>query len=185
MLGTGFEARVRDYKATHTEKMERFKNAIFKQRENINADSGINGTHMEMPLKEAKKETEAENGTKNKPIKRAEREEIVKASSSQPIGYYLKHRINEKLIEGLVDNHRHSLAIHLYIYPLVIAEDVLVEVVEHVYAVDFMILDTKEDEKRPFILGTPLKTAKAVIKFEKGTITLRYGKSKISFHKIP
>nr|GEY98942.1 hypothetical protein [Tanacetum cinerariifolium] len=44
----------------------------------------------------------------------------------------------------------------------------------------------KEDEKRPFILGTPLLTmAKAVIKFDKGTITLRSGKSKISFHRIP
>ncbi|GJY34395.1 hypothetical protein Tco_0418864 [Tanacetum coccineum] len=43
-----------------------------------------------------------------------------------------------------------------------------------------------EDENRPFILGTPfLTTAKAVIKFDKGTITLRSGKSKISFHRIP
>ncbi|GJX57844.1 hypothetical protein Tco_0287741 [Tanacetum coccineum] len=39
---------------------------------------------------------------------------------------------------------------------------------------------------RPFILGTPfLTTAKAVIKFDKGTITLRSGKSKINFHRIP
>ncbi|GKA39019.1 hypothetical protein Tco_0731570 [Tanacetum coccineum] len=42
------------------------------------------------------------------------------------------------------------------------------------------------DEKRPFILGTPfLTTAKVVIKFNKGTIVLRSGKSKISFHRIP
>ncbi|GJV92486.1 MAK10-like protein [Tanacetum coccineum] len=52
--------------------------------------------------------------------------------------------------------------------------------------VDFVILDIKEDEKRPFILGTPfLTTAKAVIKFDKGTITLRSGKSKVNFHRIP
>ncbi|GJX71136.1 zinc finger, CCHC-type containing protein [Tanacetum coccineum] len=70
------------------------------------ADGGINGTDTEMPVKEAKKEIEAEKGTKNKPIKRAEREETVNASSSQPVGNYLKHRINEKLIEGLIDNHR-------------------------------------------------------------------------------
>ncbi|GKD46872.1 zinc finger, CCHC-type containing protein [Tanacetum coccineum] len=64
--------------------------------------------------------------------------------------------------------------------------DVLVEVAEHVYPVDFMIFDIKEDENRPFILGTPfLTTAKAMIKFNKGTITLRSGKSKISFHMIP
>ncbi|GJX76048.1 zinc finger, CCHC-type containing protein [Tanacetum coccineum] len=68
---------------------------------------------------------------------------------------------------------RLSLASHSYINPLGIAEDVLVEVAKHVYHMDFVILDIKEDEKRPFILGTPfLITAKAVIKFNKGTITL-------------
>ncbi|GKC54370.1 zinc finger, CCHC-type containing protein [Tanacetum coccineum] len=83
-------------------------------------------------------------------------------------------------------NVRLSLASHSYIYPLGIAEDILVKVAEHVYPVDFVILDIKEDEKRPFILGTPfLTTAKAVIKIDKGTITLRSGKSKISFHRIP
>ncbi|GJX37921.1 hypothetical protein Tco_0251224 [Tanacetum coccineum] len=35
-LGTSFEARVRDYMAAHTERMERFENTIFKQREEIN-----------------------------------------------------------------------------------------------------------------------------------------------------
>ncbi|GKF16391.1 zinc finger, CCHC-type containing protein [Tanacetum coccineum] len=76
---------------------------------------------------------------------------------------------------------RLSLASHSYIYRLGIAEDVLVKVAEHVYPIDFMILDIKENEKRPFILGTPfLKTAKATIKFDKGTITLRSGKSKAS-----
>nr|GEW62829.1 hypothetical protein [Tanacetum cinerariifolium] len=70
------------------------------------ADDGINEIDTEMPVKEAKKETEAENGTKNKPIKRAEKEETSEASSSQPVGYCQKHKINEKLIEGLVDNNR-------------------------------------------------------------------------------
>ncbi|GJR38266.1 reverse transcriptase domain-containing protein [Tanacetum coccineum] len=81
---------------------------------------------------------------------------------------------------------RLSLASHSYIYPLEIAEDVLVEVVEHVHPIDFVILDIKENKKRPFILGTPfLTTNKAVIKFDKGTITLRSGKNKISFNRIP
>ncbi|GJR08627.1 hypothetical protein Tco_0791279 [Tanacetum coccineum] len=35
-LGTTFEARVRDYMAAHSERMERFENAISKQREEIN-----------------------------------------------------------------------------------------------------------------------------------------------------
>nr|GEV21337.1 hypothetical protein [Tanacetum cinerariifolium] len=81
---------------------------------------------------------------------------------------------------------RLSLASHSYIYPLGIAEDVLVEVVGYVYPVDFMIYYIKEDEKRPFILGTPfLTTAKVVIKFDNGTITLRSRKNKISFHRMP
>nr|GEV66177.1 MAK10-like protein [Tanacetum cinerariifolium] len=47
-------------------------------------------------------------------------------------------------------------------------------------------IDIREDEKRPFILGTSfLMTAKVVIKFDKGTITPRSRKSKISFHMIP
>ncbi|GJX37920.1 zinc finger, CCHC-type, retrotransposon gag domain protein [Tanacetum coccineum] len=80
---------------------------------------------------------------------------------------------------------RLSLASHSYIYPLGIAEDMLVEVAEHVFPVDFVILDIKENKKRPFILGKPFLTiAKATFKFDTGTITLRLGKSKISFHRI-
>ncbi|GKB90011.1 reverse transcriptase domain-containing protein [Tanacetum coccineum] len=78
-----------------------------------------------------------------------------------------------------------SLVSHSYIYSLGIVEDVLVEVAEHVFPVDFMILDIKENKKRPFILGTPfLTTAKVTIKFDIGTITLRSGKSKVSFYRI-
>ncbi|GKE92731.1 zinc finger, CCHC-type containing protein [Tanacetum coccineum] len=214
---------------------------------------------MKIPVKEA----ERNNETKIKPVKRAEKKEVEELLSSRPVEYYLKHRINEKLIEGLVDNNRFndslsrarigkvkgktynvlpqgpvyeailkknitkkedirgnfeipcsigdlkhinalidqgsdmyvmpystymkltdertaeidirlSLARHSYIYPLGIAEDVLVGVVEHVYPIDFVILDIKENEKRPFILGTSfLITTKATIKFDKGTITLR------------
>ncbi|GJV14034.1 hypothetical protein Tco_1359357, partial [Tanacetum coccineum] len=35
-LGTTFKARVRDYMTAHTKRIKRFKNAIFKQREEIN-----------------------------------------------------------------------------------------------------------------------------------------------------
>ncbi|GJW15678.1 zinc finger, CCHC-type containing protein [Tanacetum coccineum] len=99
-----------------------------------------------------------------------------------PISTYMK-LTDERSAETDI---RLSLASHSYIYPLRIVEDVLIEVAEHVYPVDFVILDIKENEKRLFILGTPfLTTAKAVIKFDKGTVTLRSGKSKISFHRIP
>ncbi|GKA06981.1 zinc finger, CCHC-type containing protein [Tanacetum coccineum] len=241
----------------------------------VNDIEKTNRSDTKTPVKKIEKGNKAENGTKNEPIKRAEWEEAVEAPSSQLVGYYLKHRINEKLIEGLLDNHRFndslsrvrvgkmkgktynllpkgpvyeailkkkitrkediggnfeipcnigglehinalvdqgsnvnimplstymkltderpaktdirlSLTSHSYISPLGIAEDILVDVAGYVYPVDFVILDIREDEKRPFILGTPfLTTAKAVIKFDKGTITLRSRKSKISFHKIP
>ncbi|GJQ92181.1 zinc finger, CCHC-type containing protein [Tanacetum coccineum] len=299
-LGTTFEARVRDYMAAHSERMERFENAIFKQREeindrmtkmfrllkelttsrtpekvlireeakfpitkNVNSISLARGeeersdktdetlgntvkstvTEIEILVKEAKRNNE----TKNKPIKKAEKNEVEEVLSSRPVEYYLKHRMNEKLIKGIgpvyeailkkkitkkedvrgnfkipcsIGGHKHvnalvdqgsdvnvmpystymkhtdkmpaetnirlSLASHSYIYPLGISEDVLVEVAKHVYPIDFMILDIKENKKRPFMLGTPfLTTAKAAIKFDKDTITLRSRKSKISFHRIP
>ncbi|GJV08193.1 ATP-dependent DNA helicase PIF1-like protein [Tanacetum coccineum] len=99
---------------------------------------------------------EVENGTNNEEIRsmkekitREEIEELVEMPRSQPIGYYLKHEINKELIEG-------------------IAEDVLVEIAGYIYPVDFMILDVKEDKKKPFILGTPfLTTAKAEIRKER------------------
>nr|GEU88416.1 retrovirus-related Pol polyprotein from transposon TNT 1-94 [Tanacetum cinerariifolium] len=59
-------------------------------------------TKMKMLVKEAEKEDEAE----NKPNRKAGKEETTEAPSSQPVEYYLKHRINEKLIEGLVGNRR-------------------------------------------------------------------------------
>ncbi|GJV69088.1 retrovirus-related pol polyprotein from transposon TNT 1-94 [Tanacetum coccineum] len=95
----------------------------------------------------------------------------------------VKKLTNERLTEMDI---RLSLASHSYMYPLGILEDILVDVAGYVYPIDFVILDIKEDEKRPFILGTSfLTTAKAVIKFDKGIVTLRYGKSKMSFHRIP
>ncbi|GJR91346.1 retrovirus-related pol polyprotein from transposon TNT 1-94 [Tanacetum coccineum] len=67
-----------------------------------------------------------------------------------------------------------------------IVKDVLVEIAGYIYLVDFVILDVKEDKKKPFILGTSfLTTAKAEIRFDKETITLKYGKNKINFFKIP
>nr|GEV35989.1 hypothetical protein [Tanacetum cinerariifolium] len=54
----------------------------------------------EMPVMEAETKNKAQNGAENKTIKTPENEETVEASSSQPIAYYLKHKINEKLIKG-------------------------------------------------------------------------------------
>ncbi|GKG05448.1 hypothetical protein Tco_0325534, partial [Tanacetum coccineum] len=60
------------------------------------------GTEMKIPVKEA----EMNNETKSKPIKKAEEEEVVEVLMFRPVEYYLKYRINEKLIEGLVNNNR-------------------------------------------------------------------------------
>ncbi|GJZ12953.1 reverse transcriptase domain-containing protein [Tanacetum coccineum] len=91
-----------------------------------------------------------------------------------PLSTYMK-LTDERLVEIDI---RLSLASHSYIYPLGIAKDILVDVASYVYPMDFAFLDVKEDEKRPFILGTPFMiTAKAMIKFDKGTITLRSRKS--------
>ncbi|GJT35915.1 hypothetical protein Tco_0926334 [Tanacetum coccineum] len=51
---------------------------------------------------------------------------------------------------------RLSLASHSFIYPLGIAEDVLVEVAGYVYLVDFMILDIKEDKNALHLRNTIL-----------------------------
>ncbi|GKA68258.1 zinc finger, CCHC-type containing protein [Tanacetum coccineum] len=97
-------------------------------------------------------------------------EELVEMPRSQPIGYYFKHEINEKLIEALIG----------------IVEDVLVEIAGYIYPIDFVILDVKEDNKKPYILRTPfLTTTNAEIRFDKGTITLKSGKNKINFLRIP
>ncbi|GKE16411.1 putative reverse transcriptase domain-containing protein [Tanacetum coccineum] len=147
-------------------------------------------TETKMPVKEAEKEDEA----KKEPNRKVRKEKTTRAPSSQPVEYYLKNRINKKLTEGLVDNHRKKITRNEDIggnfkIPCNIGGlkhmNSLVEVAKHVCPMDFVILDIKEDEKRPFILGTPfLTTSKAVIKFDKGTITLRSRKSKISFHRI-
>ncbi|GKF07884.1 hypothetical protein Tco_0042108, partial [Tanacetum coccineum] len=113
-LGTTFEARVREYMVAHTERIKRFKNAIFKQQEEINdrmtemfgllkelttreeekneddnatTDNNIerpDGSDAEMPLKEVEKENEAEDGIKNEPIKSTEKE-LTRAKDEEAV----------------------------------------------------------------------------------------------------
>nr|GEX97585.1 hypothetical protein [Tanacetum cinerariifolium] len=63
-------------------------------------------TEAEMPVKKIETKNEAENEARNKSVKTPENEEAMEAPGSQPVAYYLKHKINDKLIEGLVDNNR-------------------------------------------------------------------------------
>ncbi|GKA97904.1 zinc finger, CCHC-type containing protein [Tanacetum coccineum] len=245
-LGTTFEVRAWDNMTTHTERMERFENSIFKQRKEINdrmtemfgllkklitsrtpekvlireeAKFPITKNVNSISLAKGEEERRARvRKLKGKTYNLSPRGPVYEAilrkkiTRKEDIGGNFKIPCNIgglKHINALVDqgsdvnvmplstymkltdersaemNIKLSLASHSYIYPLGIAEDILVEVAEHVYPMDFVILDIKEDEKRPFILGTSfLTTSKAVIKFDKGTITLRFGNSKISFHRI-
>ncbi|GJY83020.1 hypothetical protein Tco_0496396 [Tanacetum coccineum] len=53
-----------------------------------------------MLVRKAERENGAGNRIKNEPIKRDKKEEGVEAPSSQLVEYYLKYKINEKLIDG-------------------------------------------------------------------------------------
>ncbi|GJX77048.1 hypothetical protein Tco_0323859 [Tanacetum coccineum] len=75
---------------------------IVKTNETLDNTVKLTGTFTGIPVKEA----EGNNETENKLIEKAKKEEVVEAPSSRPVEYYLKHRINEKLIEGIVDNPR-------------------------------------------------------------------------------
>ncbi|GJT94921.1 hypothetical protein Tco_1090439 [Tanacetum coccineum] len=61
-------------------------------------------TETETPVMEVEKINEVANGTKL--TNTSENDEAVEAPGSQPVAYYLKHQINEKLIKGLVNNNR-------------------------------------------------------------------------------
>nr|GFA15759.1 hypothetical protein [Tanacetum cinerariifolium] len=64
-------------------------------------------------------------------------------------------RYNDSLLAtrlGKMDYERYN-SLHVGI-----AEDVLVEIADYVYLIDFVILDVKEDKKKPFILGIPFLT---------------------------
>ncbi|GJS67278.1 MAK10-like protein [Tanacetum coccineum] len=181
-----------------------------------------NRSNVAKTIEEVDRDDEAENKTNKELVMSTEKDlvgekvrELVETPKSQPVKFYLKHKINKELIEGLVGNPRFndsllamqsgglkymdalvdqgsdvnvmplstynrltneklvktdirlSLASQSHIYPLGIAEDVLVEIAGFIYHVDFLILDIKEDRKRSFILGTPfLTTAKAEIRIK-------------------
>ncbi|GJU59532.1 MAK10-like protein [Tanacetum coccineum] len=193
--------------------MERFKNSIFKQREEINIRMAkMFGLLKELTVKWRKKRGVRNNGVvsenivePNKSIvaetlEGVDRDDEVEDKTKgglkymnalvdqgsdvnvMPLSTY--NRVTgEKLVKTDI---RLSLISQSNIYPLGIAENVLVEIADFIYPVDFVILDIKEDRKRPFILGTPfLTTAKAKIRFDKGQLTLKSGKNKTNFFKTP
>ncbi|XP_047948956.1 uncharacterized protein LOC125194774 [Salvia hispanica] len=61
-------------------------------------------------------------------------------------------------------------------YPEGIIEDVLVQVNDFIFPVDFVVLDMEEDMNVPLILGRPfLATGKALIDLSRGELTIRMG----------
>ncbi|GKD04817.1 MAK10-like protein, partial [Tanacetum coccineum] len=228
--------------ATHTERIERFENAIFRQREEINDRMAeIFGLLKELTATRTPEKVLMGEEARHPITKNVNSISLIRIEEGENGG---NNRINEKLIEGLVENQkfndslsatrvgkmkqktynllpkglmhvvilkkkitrkediggnieipckigglkhtnalvdqgsnvnimpfsiynkltnerpaetdfRLSLDSHSYMYPLGIAEDVSVDVVGYVYFMDFVILDIRVDEKRPFILGTP------------------------------
>ncbi|GKE35004.1 hypothetical protein Tco_1454326 [Tanacetum coccineum] len=187
-----------------------------------------------MPVKEAETKNSAENGAENKSTKN---EETVEAPGSQPIAYYLKHKINEKLIKGLVNNNRfnnsrsrtrvgkkkgkeYKVLLGGPVYDAILKKKITkkedigwnfeipcnIGDLKHVNALvdqgsdvnvmpysTYMKLTDERPAKTDIRLSLashsyiyPLGIAEDVlVEFDKGTITLRSGKSKVSFHRIP
>lgn len=53
-------------------------------------------------------------------------------------------------------------------------EDVLVKVDKFTFHVDFVVMDMKEDEEVPLILGRPfMKTARIIVDVDKGKLQVR------------
>ncbi|GKA36483.1 hypothetical protein Tco_0722974 [Tanacetum coccineum] len=167
MLEPSFEAQVQNYMKAQTERMKRFEEAIYKQRDEINermteisnllkeltkekspekvlvreevskpvakyinaislvrvesdkdreSDEIVDKDIME-PIelvdkeeaRDDKKDNESD-GSENKNSTRWGKyaDSLMEMPRSQPIGYYLKRKINEKTIEGLIDNHKYN-----------------------------------------------------------------------------
>ncbi|GJT52309.1 MAK10-like protein [Tanacetum coccineum] len=157
--------------AAHSERMKKFEEAIYEQREEINERM----TKMFSLLKEY---------TKGKsPEKVLVREEV-----SKPITKYVNaislvriENDKDKECDEVIDK---QIVEPIKFYPssvtLMNMEDVLEEVAGFVYPMDFVILDIKEDDYMPLILGTPfLITTRTEIKCDKGSMTLKAGKFKV------
>jgi len=55
-----------------------------------------------------------------------------------------------------------------------VVEDVLVKVDKFMFPVDFVVMDMKQDEEVPLILGKPfMKTARVIIDVDKGELKVR------------
>ncbi|GJR50620.1 hypothetical protein Tco_1401141 [Tanacetum coccineum] len=156
------------------------------------------------PIESLNKEEEMEEGTDGRSVKgkkeeltgvKMEVEVLVETPRSRHIGYYLKHKINKKLIEGLIDNHKYNesfLDIRLgkmdhETYKSLPAKSMYNAILKKK-------LVKKDDMERNFVIPCNIGGIKNTfldnnqgrdIRFEKGMITLNSGKNKIYFVKVP
>jgi len=64
-----------------------------------------------------------------------------------------------------------------------VVEDVLVKVDKFMFPVDFVVIDIKEDEEVPLVLGRPfMKTARIIVDVDKGELQLRAQNEEVTFH---
>ena len=76
-----------------------------------------------------------------------------------------------------------QLADRSFKHPAGILEDVPLQVGDFTILVDFVIVDMKEDEKTPLILGRPfLRTAGVVVDYKQGKLSLSVGQDIIEFN---
>ena len=62
-------------------------------------------------------------------------------------------------------------------------EDVLVKVDKFIFSVDFVVMDIKEDDEVPFILGRPfMKTARIITDVDKGKLKVRTQDDEVTFN---
>ena len=68
-------------------------------------------------------------------------------------------------------------------YPYGVVEDVLVKVDKFMFPVDFVVMDIKEYEEVPLVLGRPfMKTVRIIVDVDKGELQLRAQNEKVTFH---
>nr|GFA01014.1 zinc finger, CCHC-type [Tanacetum cinerariifolium] len=90
-------------------------NAI-KPKEEVDMKKKVEDKTSNEPIMSMKEEItvdikdEVVSGTTDEPVRNVmeDPKELVEMPRLQPVGYYLKHEINEKLIEGLVGNQRYN-----------------------------------------------------------------------------
>ncbi|GKA12657.1 hypothetical protein Tco_0692203 [Tanacetum coccineum] len=159
--------------AAHTERMKRFENAIFKQREEINDMM----TEMFRLLKEL-----TTSKTPEKVLIREEAKFLVTKNINSISLAREKEERSDKM-DVTPDNTEMPTKIKIPMKEVEMNNEAECEPIKT--AEEEEMTETLRKTKRGISLGTPfLTTAKAVIKFDKGTITLRSRKSKISFNRI-